>query len=52
MHVIVHDWTWVAFPSDLRSNAYKSLPGSQDVFSLSISCICISIGPLKSDLLS
>jgi len=27
-----HDWTWAALnlqPSDLRSNAYRSLPGGQ-----------------------
>ena len=38
-------------PSDLRSNAYRSLPGGQDVFSLLFHVI-ISIGILESNSLS
>ena len=38
-------------PFDLCSNAYRRLPDSQDVFALSISCICIHRNS-KSDLLS
>jgi len=41
-------------PSDLCSNAYRSLPGNQDIFSLLFSCIYfpvfISTGALESDL--
>ena len=50
----IHDWTWAASnlqPSDLRSNAYRSLPGDQDIFSLLFSCIYIHRN-LESDLFS
>ena len=33
-------------PSNLRSNAYRSLPGDQDIFSLLFSCIFLSTGTL------
>ena len=45
-------WTWAALnlqPSDLCTNAYRSLPGGQDIFSLSISCICIHGNSIESD---
>ena len=32
---------------DLYSNAYRSLPGDQDIFSLLFSCICIHRNPRK-----
>ena len=34
-------------PSDLCSNAYRSLPGDQDIFSLLFSCIYIHRNPRK-----
>ena len=34
-------------PSNLRSNAYRSLPGDQDIFSLLFSCIYIHRNPRK-----
>jgi len=33
----------VNFERDVRSNAYRSMPSNQDVFSLLISCICIPV---------
>ena len=50
----IHDWTWAASnlqPSDYRSNAYRCLPGSQDIFFLCFH-VFVSIGTLESDLLS
>ena len=40
----IYDWMWAALnlqPSDLCSNAYRSLPGSQDVFFLLFTSIYI-----------
>ena len=34
-------------PSDLRLNAYRSLPGDQDILSLLFSCIYIYRNPRK-----
>ena len=53
----IHDWTWAASnlePSDICSNTYRSLPGSQEVFSFSITQfhVFVSKGTLVSDLLS
>jgi len=41
------DWTWAASnlqPSDLRSNAYRRLPGGQVISSFSF-YVFVSIGP-------
>jgi len=38
------DWTWAASNLDLRSNAYRSLPGGQ-VISSSYFHVFLSIGP-------
>jgi len=49
-----HDWTWAVLnlqPSDLCSNAYRSLPGGQ-VYSPCYFHVSISIGTPESDSLS
>ena len=39
----------ILWPTDLRLNAYKSMPGGQDVFSLLIHAfVHVSIGILES----
>ena len=43
----IHDAPANLQPSDLRSNAYRSLPGDQDIFSLFFSYIYIHRNPRK-----
>jgi len=46
----IYDCTWTTSnlqPYNLRLNAYRSLPGGQDVFSLLISSACIHRNPGK-----